>query len=93
MSNSIRLSAALTLALGLALGACGPKKDTSPPDVVGPTACTEEAKVCDDGSSVAREGPDCEFAACPGDGDLPLDDAEPSDGAEEEAEPAAEESP
>ncbi len=31
-----------------------------------PVACTEEAKVCPDGSSVGRTGPDCEFAACPG---------------------------
>lgn len=30
-----------------------------------PTACTEEAKVCPDGSAVGRTGPDCEFAACP----------------------------
>ena len=29
------------------------------------TACTEEAKVCPDGSSVGRTGPKCEFAACP----------------------------
>lgn len=29
-------------------------------------ACTEEAKVCPDGSAVGREGPNCEFAACPG---------------------------
>lgn len=29
-------------------------------------ACTEEAKVCPDGSSVGRTGPHCEFAACPG---------------------------
>ena len=28
-------------------------------------ACTEEAKICPDGSSVGRTGPDCEFAACP----------------------------
>ncbi len=31
----------------------------------GPTACTEEAKICLDGSTVGRTGPDCEFAACP----------------------------
>lgn len=30
-----------------------------------PTACTEEAKVCPDGSSVGRTGPKCEFAECP----------------------------
>jgi putative hemolysin len=28
-------------------------------------ACTEEAKICPDGSAVGRVGPDCEFAACP----------------------------
>lgn len=29
------------------------------------TACTQEAKVCPDGSAVGRTGPDCEFAPCP----------------------------
>lgn len=29
------------------------------------TACTMEAKVCPDGSSVGRTGPNCEFTACP----------------------------
>ncbi|MBU2036647.1 hypothetical protein KJ866_00340 [Patescibacteria group bacterium] len=29
------------------------------------TACTEEAKQCEDGSYVGRTGPNCEFAACP----------------------------
>ncbi len=28
-------------------------------------ACTMEAKICPDGSSVGRTGPQCEFAACP----------------------------
>lgn len=27
-------------------------------------ACTQEAKICPDGSSVGRTGPDCEFAKC-----------------------------
>lgn len=31
-----------------------------------PVACTQEAKVCPDGSAVGRTGPQCEFAACPG---------------------------
>lgn len=35
------------------------------PDTV---ACTMEAKICPDGSSVGREGPSCEFAPCPGEG-------------------------
>ena len=30
-----------------------------------PVACTQEAKICPDGSSVGRTGPKCEFAACP----------------------------
>ena len=30
-----------------------------------PRACTAEAKVCPDGSAVGRQGPNCEFAACP----------------------------
>lgn len=30
-----------------------------------PRACTEEAKLCPDGSSVGRAGPNCEFAPCP----------------------------
>ena len=30
-----------------------------------PTACTMEAKVCPDGSSVGRTGPNCEFTECP----------------------------
>ncbi len=30
-----------------------------------PKACTEEAKICPDGSAVGRTGPNCEFAPCP----------------------------
>lgn len=30
-----------------------------------PVACTEEAKICPDGSAVGRSGPKCEFAPCP----------------------------
>lgn len=28
-------------------------------------ACTMEAKICSDGTSVGRIGPNCEFAKCP----------------------------
>lgn len=31
-----------------------------------PTACTMDAKICPDGSSVGRVAPSCEFEACPG---------------------------
>lgn len=34
-------------------------------DEVRPVACTEEARICPDGSAVARTGPKCEFAPCP----------------------------
>ncbi len=30
-----------------------------------PQACTEEAKICPDGSAVGRTEPNCEFAPCP----------------------------
>lgn len=30
-----------------------------------PVACTQEAKICPDGSAVGRIGPNCEFAPCP----------------------------
>ena len=29
-------------------------------------ACPQDAKVCPDGSTVGRTGPNCEFAVCPG---------------------------
>jgi hypothetical protein len=32
-----------------------------------PTACTDEGKICPDGSVVGRSGPDCEFTPCPDD--------------------------
>ncbi len=33
--------------------------------------CTKEAKICPDGSSVGRTGPNCEFAACPSSSSVP----------------------
>jgi hypothetical protein len=35
-------------------------------------ACTQEAKLCPDGSAVGRTGPKCEFAPCPGE-EIPVD--------------------
>ncbi len=37
-------------------------------------ACTEESRICPDGSSVGRTGPKCEFTACPS----PKADASPA---------------
>lgn len=39
-----------------------PPKDGGPKE----QACTMEAKLCPDGSSVGRQGPNCEFSPCPG---------------------------
>ncbi|MFA6918773.1 MAG: DUF333 domain-containing protein [Patescibacteria group bacterium] len=39
-----------------------PLHDESCPGI---TACTMEAKICPDGSSVGRTGANCEFAECP----------------------------
>lgn len=33
----------------------------------GGVACTEEAKLCPDGTAIGRQGPNCEFPDCPGD--------------------------
>lgn len=41
-------------------------KTGNAPAVDNPTRfCTQEAKLCPDGSYVSRTGPNCEFAACP----------------------------
>jgi len=53
MNKSLILVCALVF-----LVACAPQ----PPE---PIACTEEAKICPDGSVVVRVGPDCEFQSCP----------------------------
>jgi hypothetical protein len=37
----------------------------NPDNGTGGVVCTMEAKICPDGSSVGRTGPNCEFAACP----------------------------
>lgn len=43
-----------------------------PQPSVTPRACTEEAKVCPDGSAVGRTGPNCEFAPCPTTAPVPV---------------------
>ncbi|MEK7499202.1 MAG: hypothetical protein AAB649_01195 [Patescibacteria group bacterium] len=58
----------IAFAIGLGMGAY----ITSNPAVLLPNnpddgvACTQEAKMCSDGSAVGRSGPRCEFTACPG---------------------------
>ena len=38
----------------------------APPKSWDDSVCTGEAKLCPDGSSVGRQGPNCEFKKCPG---------------------------
>ncbi len=66
---------AVTLLLLLGAGcafatAPAPMNSNVPPPAVNrnapePRACTQEAKLCPDGSAVGRTGPNCEFAPCP----------------------------
>jgi hypothetical protein len=43
-----------------------PISDSSPKPIDNnPVVCTMDAKLCPDGSSVGRIGPDCEFVPCP----------------------------
>lgn len=86
MNHRTTLASLLGFALAVAAGACV-KKDTNPPD--GKAACTEEAKVCPDGSSVARTGPNCEFAECPAAADDKTDAPDPEATPDAPAEGAA----
>lgn len=41
-------------------------KKTNPiPAIIKEKACSQEAKICPDGSSVGRSGPNCDFTPCP----------------------------
>lgn len=55
--KAIFLTAIFLLGAGLYLYTSRPKNQQ--------TACAPEKKFCSDGSSVGRNGPNCEFAACP----------------------------
>lgn len=77
----------LGFAFAVAAGAACTKKDTNTPEPK--AACTEEAKVCPDGSSVGRTGPDCAFAECPAAAE-PESDKPDGETPEGETPPAAE---
>ena len=53
---------AIAVLLVLGAGAFALYKSPSPPE---PVLCTQDAKLCPDGSYVGRVGPKCEFAKCP----------------------------
>ncbi len=60
MNKKILLASAILVIL--VVGVYYLNKKTNNSDGV---ACTMEAKICPDGSSVGRSGPNCEFAECP----------------------------
>lgn len=63
---SLVLVAFVMFTLGGILGYYfGANKSSLSPASPGQTACTLDAKVCPDGTSVGRVGPDCEFTPCP----------------------------
>jgi hypothetical protein len=55
------------LASLLLLGAfgCRVPEAVAPQEKTAPMACSQEAKVCADGTIVSRTGPECEFTECP----------------------------
>jgi hypothetical protein len=68
-SNSGIVFAAVALAVIIgAIGIYMVLRQPATPSTTTPgqVACTLEAKLCPDGSSVGRTGPNCEFAQCPG---------------------------
>jgi hypothetical protein len=66
----IAIILALVAVLAVAAYVLGAKLLTPTPKQ---RACTQEAKICPDGSSVGRTGPNCEFAACPVVSETPIE--------------------
>ncbi len=69
MLPPMNLRTFLTTCACVVVFACGGRapeaSEPSKPNVDAPKACTQEAKMCPDGSAVSRTGPNCEFAPCP----------------------------
>ncbi len=62
MFSIIMLTGGLYIAWSMYYG----DTDEKPPQAIGDTACTLEAKLCPDGTTyVGRSGPECAFAVCP----------------------------
>ncbi len=51
--------------IGVSMAVWQKNKAIPGPDNNEPVACTLEAKICPDGTAVGRQGPRCEFTACP----------------------------
>jgi hypothetical protein len=68
MKSKILLLIGLTVLLAVAISFKGGINSILRPPVAvpnEPVACTMDAKMCPDGSYVGRQGPNCEFTACP----------------------------
>jgi len=65
-ASNNKLIIGIMIAFVLVAGSVGAYFFVNQQSDTGPVACTAEAKVCPDGSSVGRTGPNCEFAQCPG---------------------------
>jgi len=63
--HSRRTALALSLLSFIGLVACSSGGSSSSSNSPPQKGCTEEAKVCPDGSAVGRTGPSCEFSPCP----------------------------
>jgi len=63
--DRIVAAAVATFALLVLSGCVNMNPPATPTPTATPTACTQEAMICPDGSSVGRVGPNCEFAPCP----------------------------
>jgi hypothetical protein len=71
MLKYVGISLGVIVALGVAIWlmlfntnpASSPEATTTPQEEV--YACDADAKICPDGTAVGRQGPNCEFAACP----------------------------
>ena len=64
MKTAVFLGLGIVIVAAIALGLLL-RAPQSPEDKNQPQACTQEAKICPDGTAVGRTGPNCEFAQCP----------------------------
>lgn len=62
---AIVLYAGWAISIAYENNASGTKRIATPNPSEPVIACTADAKVCPDGSSVGRKGPACQFEACP----------------------------
>ena len=62
--NKKLIALVVIIVAGLVIAVAVGNERTSAPQPAA-RACTQEAKLCPDGSSVGRTGPNCDFAACP----------------------------